>query len=219
MVTLLTSQLLSTLKLADDDPDGAEAGLSEAKRSQYRGGFLVQHNECYGGGLQVLLYRGDGAGAWGMMREYAPALSRSLLKRFQKVRIFFHERRARCALSAAVSASAAVRAVLLKSAEADARRLVRERMPWSDALARTVLAGVAAVRGDRALARDRLAIAVQALEGVDMHLYAASARLRLGEALGGREGRAVVEQAEAWMRGQGVKQPARMAEVFVPAVR
>src|SRR5262249_23000369 len=161
MMTLLTSHLLSTLKLADDDPDGAEAGLSEAKRSQYRGGFLVQHNECYGGGLQILLYRGDGAGGWGGVKGYAPALSRALLKRFQKVRIFFHERRARCALSVAVSASAADRAVLLKSAEADARRLVRERMPWSDALARTVLAGVATVRGDRALARDRLAIAVQ----------------------------------------------------------
>jgi serine/threonine protein kinase/tetratricopeptide (TPR) repeat protein len=221
MVTLLTSCLLSTLKLADDDPDGAEAGLSEAKRSQYRGGFLVQHNECFGAEIQVLLYRGDGVGAWEkMIKEYAPALSRSLLKRFQKVRVFFHERRARCALSAAaVSATAGGRAVLLRSAEADARHLVRERTPWSDALARSVLAGVAAVRGDRAQALDRLATAVDALKGVDMHLYAASARLRMGQALGGNEGRAIVEQVEAWMRGQGVKQPAHMAEIFVPAVR
>jgi hypothetical protein len=80
-------------------------------------------------------------------------------------------------------------------------------------------AGVAAVRGDRAQALDRLATAVDALKGVDMHLYAASARLRLSQALGGNEGRAIVEQVEAWMRGQGVKQPARIAEIFVPAVR
>ena len=41
-------------------------------------------------------------------------------------------------------------------------------------------------------------------------------RRRLGEILGGEEGRAQVERADSWMRQQGIQNPARMADVFAP---
>ena len=105
---------------------------------------------------------------------------------------------------------------LLRSAERDARRLDREGMAWSKALAHPIRAGVAAARGDTSRAATLFAEAVTQLEAVDMNLYAAASRRRLGEILGGDEGRAQVERADSWMRQQGIQNPARMADVFAP---
>jgi hypothetical protein len=136
--------------------------------------------------------------------------------RIQKIKIFFFERRARCALAAAVGARDP--GPLLKSAGRDAGRLRREGLAWSRALAGPILAGIAAARGERSRAATLFAEAVTRLEEVDMKLYAAAARRRLGEILGGDEGRAQVERADSWMRQQGIQNPARMADVFAPVV-
>ena len=141
---------------------------------------------------------------------------RSHRMRMQKIRVFFYERRARCALAAAFGA--ADPGPLLHAAERDARRLDREGMAWSRALSLPIRAGVAAARGDRSRAATLFAEAVQQLEAVDMNLYAAASRRRLGEILGGDEGRAQVERADSWMSQQGIRNPARMADVFAPAV-
>ncbi len=81
-----------------------------------------------------------------------------------------------------------------------------------------IRAGVAAARGDRSRAATLFAEAVTQLEAVDMNLYAAASRRRLGEILGGDEGRAQVEKADSWMRQQGIQNPARMADVFAAVV-
>jgi hypothetical protein len=107
---------------------------------------------------------------------------------------------------------------LLSAAVGDAGRLDREGMAWSKALACPIKAGVAAARGDMSLAATLFAEAVTQLEAVDMNLYAAASRRRLGEILGGDKGRAEVERADSWMRQQGIQDPARMADVFAPAV-
>jgi hypothetical protein len=213
MVTNLNTMLMSTLRLAADDPEGALATLRLALGQWTQRGVHVQHNEWFGAEIQIRLYRGDGAGAWDFLRtRYAPSLARSYLTRVQKIRIFFYERRARCALAAAACAVAP--GPLLRAAERDARRLDREGMPWSRALAYPIRAGVAAARGDRSLAEALFAKAVSELEAVDMNLYAASSRRRLGEMLGGDEGRAQVEAADLWMTKQTIQNPARMADVF-----
>ena len=91
-------------------------------------------------------------------------------------------------------------------------------MDWSRALSCPIRAGIAAARGDAATAAALFADAVTRLEAVDMDLYAAAARRRLGEILGGDEGRAHVEKADSWMRHQTIRDPARMADVFAPTV-
>ena len=100
----------------------------------------------------------------------------------------------------------------------DARRLKREGMAWSRALSLPIRAGVAAARGDRSRAATLFALAVKQLEAVDMNLHAAASRRRLGEILGGDQGRAQLEQADSWMNQQGIRNPARMADVFAPVV-
>jgi hypothetical protein len=104
---------------------------------------------------------------------------------------------------------------LLRAAERDARALERERLPWADALARLVRAGVARQRGGKdaaALLRD----GAQRCEATAMRLYAAAARRYLGHELGGAEGQALAADAEAWMAGQQVRNPGRMAALLVP---
>jgi eukaryotic-like serine/threonine-protein kinase len=217
MVTLLNTFLMSTLRLAADDPEGAEDQLRQALGQWTQRGFHSQHNEWYGALVQIKLYRGDGKDAWRFFTErYQPSLARSHLTRIQRLRIFFYERRARCALAAVVGA--ADPGPLVDAAERDARRLEREGMAWSLALACPIKAGVAAARGDTSHAVKLFALAVNQLEAVDMHLYAAASRRRLGEILGGDEGKAQVDRADTWMREKGIKNPARMADVFAAVV-
>jgi serine/threonine protein kinase len=217
LATNLSTFLMSTLRLAADDPDGAEAELGPALGQWPQQGFHVPHNEWFGALLQIRLYRGDGKGAWNFLTtRYQPSLARSHLTRIQRLRIFFYERRARCALAA--SAAATDPGPLLRSAERDARRLEREEMAWSRALSLPIRAGVAASRDDRSRASTLFTEAVKQLEAVDMNLYAAASRRRLGEILGGDEGQAQMEQADSWMNQQGIRNPARMADVFAPVV-
>ena len=217
MVTLLNTFLMSTLRLAADDPEGAENQLRQALGQWTQRGFHSQHNEWYGALVQIKLYRGDGEDAWRFFTEpYQPSLAQSHLTRIQRLRIFFYERRARCALAAASGATDP--GPLLRSAERDARRLEREGMAWSRALACPIKAGVAAARGDPSRAANLFALAVTQLEAVDMHLYAAASRRRHGEVLGGDEGQLHVDRADTWMREQSIQNPARMADVFAAVV-
>jgi eukaryotic-like serine/threonine-protein kinase len=217
VVTCLNTMMMSTLRLAADDPEGALLALRQAVGQWTLHGFHIQHNEWFGAEVQIKLYCGDGVGAWNFFTtRYTPALARSHLTHLQKIRIFLYERRARCALAAA--AEATDKAPLLRAAKRDLLRLDREGMPWSRALAWPIRAGVAVARGERSRAATLFAQAVKELEAVDMNLYATASRRRLGEIVGGDEGRAQVERADSWMREQTIQNPARMADVFAPAV-
>jgi hypothetical protein len=59
-------------------------------------------------------------------------------------------------------------------------------------------------------------VAAEQLDAIEMRLYAAAARRRLGQLLGGDEGRGMIVQADVWMTGQGIKNPARMTAMLVP---
>jgi hypothetical protein len=137
-----------------------------------------------------------------------------LLLRIQQVRIDVLQHGGRCAV--ATAAAAADPEPLLRQAERYARRLDRERVPWSGALARVIRAGGAAVRGETASAQSLLSRAVAECEAADLALFAAAARRQLGRLLGGDEGRDHVARADAWMHGQSIRNPARFAACLVP---
>jgi eukaryotic-like serine/threonine-protein kinase len=216
LVSILNSFLMSTLGLAADDAERVATEL-EGVEPSYTLGFQLPHNEWFGAGVQLRLYRGDGQGAWNFLStQYQPSLARSHLMRSQRLRILFYEQRARCALAAA--RGAADPNPLLRAAERDARRLDREAMAWSVALALPIRAGIAAAQGDRSRAATLFACAVTHLEAIDMNLHAAAARRRLGEILGGHEGQSHVERADSWMCQQTIQNPACMTDVFAPVV-
>ena len=66
---------------------------------------------------------------------------------------------------------------------------------------------------------DALEEAERVLDAAHMRLFAASARHRRGELVGGDEGRALVDAATAAFRAEGVRAPDRMIDVFAPVTR
>ncbi len=211
--TNLSLVIRTFIRLAADEPGRARAELDEVMRRWSHDGFHVQHMNRLLDEAQIDLYEGDGAGAWRRLTEQWPLLERSHLLRVQQVRIFLWHIRGRAALAAAAQGQGP--ASLLRAAERDARAMWREGVPWAQALAQLLYAGAAAARGDRR-AVELLRDAAGRCDAAAMRLFAAAARRRLGICVGGEEGRALIDGADAWMTGQQVVRPERMMALLVP---
>jgi hypothetical protein len=216
-VTNTRTRLSYVLRLAQDQPELARQELREAIGVWPQRGFFLQHwYEMYGQ-AESALYAGEARAAVEDLEGRWTVLRRSLLLHVQSVLINSLNLRARCVIAAAVETESAGEAArLLRIAEKDARRMEREHMPWGDALARLVRAGVAAARGERDRAASELESAEKALRDADMALHAAAAQRRRGELLGGAEGARLIEASGAWMTGQSIENPARMAAMLAP---
>ncbi len=210
----LSTYLLSIVRLAAGEPDLARDEVGQAMAHWSRGGYHVQHNDQAWGMAQIELYAGRGGAAWDLITWNWPALSRSLLLRVQFIKVAMWQLRARCALAAAEGSIEPE--PLLHTAAADARRLESEATPWSLASARLVRAALAWNRGDDVAAADLLTDAAGRFDAIPMALCAAAARRRLGVLVGGDRGAALVTAADTWMRGQEVRDPVRMTEVYAP---
>jgi hypothetical protein len=203
--------------LAADDPEMARREVSAAIAHWPRDEFYVQHWWSLIANVEICLYSGQGPAAWELVTREWPRLKRSFLMRIQYILIesLYHRGAAALALSAC-GASADRKARLLKTAEADARRIRRENMDWSNPLAQLMHAGVSAARGNRTDATDLFRQAAEGFDKAQMALYAAAARRRRGELLGGADGQRMFAEADEWMIGQKVRNPARMAAMVAP---
>jgi hypothetical protein len=213
-VTNLSLVIRTFVRLAEDEPERARRELRQVMDGWSQEGFHVQHMNRLFDEAQIDLYQGEGSAAWERVTGQWPALARSYLLRVQQVRIFLLHLRARAALAAAPAA--AEPAALLHAAERDARLLRRERIAWAEALAQLVSAGVALGRHDAGGARQLLEDAAGSLEAAGLRLHAAAARRRLGELIAGSRGHRLVEQADAWMKGQNVRRPDRVTALLAP---
>ncbi len=200
--------------LADDNVPEARARADQAVQHWSRQRFHLQHLNQLCAHLDIDLYSGDGPAGWRRLCAARPALEASLLLRVQFVRVDILHSSGRCAVAAA-AVSDGPRA-MLRAAEGYARQLDRLRVPWASAHALSTRAGVAMVRGDSLNARRQLIAAVNAFDNVAMGIYAAAARRHLGNLVGGDEGRALIARADAWMSGQGITNPGRMAAGITP---
>jgi hypothetical protein len=97
-----------------------------------------------------------------------------------------------------------------------ARRMEKVNMSWSKPYATLLRAAVAQQRNDDGKATRLLSEAVQIFERADMRLYAAAARRRLGEKLGGERGQQLIIEADAWMTGQKIKNPEALVRMLAP---
>ncbi|WP_437984535.1 serine/threonine-protein kinase [Sorangium sp. So ce117] len=205
--------------LAADRPDAARDEVLGAMARWPRRAF--DHLDC----LETValgridLYAGAPLAALRRIEDRWRKIAWSFLPRFQYYRVLIHHLRASAALEAAArdgAGDARLGRALLRGAARDARRLSREGAPWVAPMAMSLRAAIAAQRGQAASALSLLAAAAAAFDERGMALFAACARRRRGQLLGGDEGRSLIQAADAWMAGQGVRNPARLAAIFAP---
>ncbi|HUH01978.1 MAG TPA: protein kinase [Kofleriaceae bacterium] len=199
--------------LASDDPAGARQDLERAIWAPPEGRYHLQHWFDLEARSYIALYTGEAAALHEQVEGEWQALARSLLTRTQIVRTFARALRARLAIAAAPGASGPR---LDRDVARVAHQLEREHIGYAQVWAALLRAGIAARRGDQDRAVAALRFVVPAAEQNEMLLYAAAGRRRLGELLGGDEGHALIEAADAAMRDQTIVDPARMTEVFAP---
>src|SRR5262249_23045446 len=150
------------------------------------------------------------------LRPAFAVLAKSLLMRVQVVRTESRWLAARVSLARARAAVSPERAGAVGEAERVARQLDREKTPVCHVWALRLRAGVSSLGEDAGAAAVLLRTAASAADENDMGLCAAVARRRLGVLLRGDEGAALVAQADEWMRGEGIVNPSRMADVIAP---
>jgi uncharacterized protein YdiU (UPF0061 family) len=89
-------------------------------------------------------------------------------------------------------------------------------MGYAIPFATLIRAGIARQRDDQPSTIALLEKAVNDFDASHMSLYAAAARRRLGETIGGERGRQLVTQSEEWMSKQEIKNPERMMNLLAP---
>ncbi len=209
---------MNLIWLARDDPDRARAEVIEALKIWPLEGFHLQHYSSMLALAQIELYTDDAEVAWKHVKGQWEALKGSLLLRTQVLRIdaFYLQARTALAVAAHTKVTSDKRKRLLKTAERMARRIEKERMPWSDPLVSLIRAGVAYNRREDLRATTLLSESIEGFDLADMGLRANAARRRLGQLLGGDRGSDLVAQADAWMSNQGIKNPALMTRMLAP---
>ncbi len=200
--------------LARDAPARAEQELHGALSTWPPGSFHLQHFWALFARCERLLYEGQPAEAQRVMSAGIGPLKRSLLMRVQMVRAEVTELRGRiCLALAAAEPDGRRRHQRVRRARRFARALMDEGQDFIAAWGAAIEAGAAWLVSSDAGALDE---AIERLTGARLHLYAAAARRRRGERVGGEPGRSLQEEADAWMRDKGVVNPRRMTAMLLP---
>jgi hypothetical protein len=200
--------------LAADDPDEGERETRESIARWSHKGFHRQHYSARLARVQTALYRGNAEAAWRLHAEQEAILRRSLLTRVQVIRVEASYLRGRVALAMAATHGGSRQ--FLSIASTEARRIARERMPWSDPIALLLSAAVAYREGRSRPAVEYLHDALDRFTRADMNLYAAVAKRRIGALQHDARGRELQGQAEEWMAAQQIKNPAAMTRMLAP---
>jgi serine/threonine protein kinase len=212
--------------LLADKPDLARRMALEAPVAAMRHGFHLHHMQELLSHSLIDLYQGDMEEAWQRMEQQYPKLWRSALFRIQPVRMEARLMRACCAVGRAAEMARSgapggrererLRAAMLKLAARVAAQIDAEKVDWGSALALGLRGCIAAARGDLATAAPLMKRGSERLEELGMMLFARVGRRRYGEALGGAEGAAIVAEATAALRAQGIGAPEKVVRMYAP---
>ncbi len=203
------TQVMTNLMLASDDPQEALRRLDQDWQRLPTSGFYVQHHNHLLATTAILLYQGQGVEAWNNMKNRWASYRSAFLSQVQQVRIDYLQLRCRAALGAA--AAAEDRDEYLREAAKLISRLRSENVAWSTALATGFDAALSHLRGRAAEASEKLTLASQLLDKVDMRLFAASVRYHLGTLNG-----LSTDQCESHLKNLGVANAPCMARCFIP---
>ncbi len=201
--------------LMEDDPGAALHELREALQGWPQHGFQTVHFFELVSRLNVELYAGRTFGPRAYLQGIWPKVRRSAFLRAQAMRITMLELRSRLAVACAAQmpTDGLRRSLLLLRAKRDALTLRREHLAYGEALALKQLACIRYLQGDEMEAEELLHQAMDAFGACDMALHGALCNLALG--LWASDG-ARVDEATAWLTGQGIRQPERWLAMHLP---
>jgi hypothetical protein len=199
-----------------DDVDEARRQLKLAAIEPHGRSFHMPHFYRLFALCQIDLYEGNGEAAWTRFAASWRVMRRSMLmRRSESIRITAYHLRARCALAAAAG-NAGDRRRYLRAAADSARQLEREQNHWNLPKAALLRGRIAAIEGDPAGARSYHRAAVRAFGELGMALHATASNYVLGQLVDGPDGASTTRDAEAWLRAEGVQNPARLVRLLVP---
>jgi hypothetical protein len=203
--------------LAADDPARARNETRASLEEWSRLGFQHPHLFALFAEANVDLYEGDGGAAHRRLEASWPKVIRSPMMRVDSLAWTAHNLRARAALAcAAVEKQHAQEERLLAIVERSARALERLRYPHGPLSAELLDAVLRFARGDREAADQMLEHVARACDEAGLRTFAALFRRRRAELIGGEAGRARVAAADAVLEQAGVKNPARLANAYMP---
>ena len=214
--TNLSTQILSLVRLAADEPVSARAGLERAMSGWSQNGYHVQHHDALLGLVPLELYSSRPDAAWVRVVAEWRIFKRSLLSQIKDLRVEMLQLRAYTAL--AMAARTTGRETFLRVATRDAVRLRREGTAWTQALAAYMDGTAALLRGQGPDAVEKLRRAVAMFDGAHSQLQAAATRRRLAPLLPDAAGADMAAAADAWFKAQGVQNPDRMSEAYAPGL-
>jgi eukaryotic-like serine/threonine-protein kinase len=204
--------------LARNEPDFARQNIRQTmERLPVEGFFQQRYLELAALG-NIELYSGHCEKGWAQFTLRWNSLRHSQLMHVQMIRITSLELRARLALAVSFGTpDPAERARLRSRAARDARTLRREGVDYGRALALRLEAIEAWLAGQRDEAHGKTFLAEMAFDSCDMALHG-NVMKRCRGLLKGPSGKDLVQEAEAWMHGQGIVSPSRMMAMHLPGM-
>jgi hypothetical protein len=178
-------------------------------------GFHVQHWQALIYGVDIDVYEGQPGRAYDAFLAGMPRLEKSLLLHAGFIRTMTAFVGGRLAV-ASIGSRPELKQERLADARRAVRKLTRERDPWAHALAHLVTAAADNASGDRAGAIEALRRAIGAMDATETKIFTAPARHRLGQLLGGDEGRGFIEQARDIAAAYGVRDLERWISIYAP---
>jgi tetratricopeptide (TPR) repeat protein len=209
----LRTALQPLVCLMDDRERDARAELTRVAADLPRRETTLLHWQHMQSSALVELYAGAPARAVAVIDQRLPAIRRAFLLRVYTVRGFTAYARMTAwlgALAAGAPAPARLRASIERACMALGTHLVARPVP------RLIHAGLAVLRGDLPAAIRDYRAAAAGFDAIDMTMTGSAARWRLGELVGGPEGRALIDQATAELAAEGVVRPDRVVAMLVP---
>ncbi len=201
--------------LAADDWEQARAEVWGAVGSWPEGTFIIQRAWAFLAMRAIDLYADDPEVAWVRLEAAWPEYRRNIGFSGCYLRTMGRFWRANTALAATLSGKRGVLAV----AAGELRHLAGERAEWVQPFAGLLRGAISSAYGDEVRAVQAYRGAMEGFAARGMVLWSAAAQRRLGELIAGDEGRALVGEADALARTEGVIRPARLFATLAPPVR
>lgn len=209
--TVFRLSRLSWAWIGPDEPDVARAQITTAERRWQQQPYQLVHYYTLQALGELALYTDHPEDV--LSRALREHKQMRLVSQIQVTRV--EQRYLTARLWIALARKTGDRAPIKKALES-ARSLRKEKVAWADKLGKLMTACALSFDSPAAAAEALCGLDVE-FEALDMLLAAAVARYRLGQWLGGDEGRARVDAARAAMLALGCKNPEAFVRMLAPA--